>query len=475
MSRRLAAAILLSAAWTVVRLAAEQDAPPPTMATVLEASTATDWQPLDPANTLHMNVGGGEVVIRLAPELAPAHVANIKALVAERFFDGAAVTRSQENYVVQWGDPAPEGEPRLPLGAAKRSLAPEFDRPLTDAPPLVLLKDPDPYADQTGFALGLPIARDPTAGRIWLIHCYGMVGVGRDVAPDSGNGSELYVVIGHAPRHLDRNVTLVGRVVRGMEHLSTLPRGTGRLGFYERSEEHAPIESIRLGSELPAAERARLEYLRTDTPTFEALIAARRTRTESWFARPTGRIGVCNVPLPVRSTPPISDPTVGSVEEVAARAVAAIRDRDFETLGRLADPTRGVTFTAYGYVRPGHDVKLTAQQLAVAASDRTVRRWGELDGTGNPIELTLEGYWERFVYDVDFAAAAESAWDRRLGQGNSLDNSSEVYPGARVVEYHFPGFDPDLQGLDWRSLRLVLAPAGDRWHLVGVIHDQWTI
>ena len=135
---------------------------------------------------------------------------------------------------------------------------------------------------------------------MWLTHCYGMVGVGRDVALDSGNGGELYVVIGHAPRHLDLNVTLVGRVVQGIEVLSTLPRGTGPLGFYEDPEQFVEIESMRLGSDIPEAEWQDLEILRTDTPTFEALIESRRNRHESWFASPTGRIGLCNVPLPVR-------------------------------------------------------------------------------------------------------------------------------------------------------------------------------
>lgn len=135
---------------------------------------------------------------------------------------------------------------------------------------------------------------------MWLTHCYGMVGVGRDVALDSGNGGEMYVVIGHAPRHLDLNVTLVGRVVQGVEHLSTLPRGTGPLGFYEDPEQFVEIESIRLGSEIPRADWQDLEILRTDTPTFEALIESRRNRHESWFASPTGRVGLCNVPLPVR-------------------------------------------------------------------------------------------------------------------------------------------------------------------------------
>lgn len=273
---------------------------PPTMAQVLEQSTASDWRPLDPARTLYMELASGRVVIELAPEFAPRHVANIKSLVAERFFDGVAVMRSQENYVVQWGDPTPEGEERRSLGKAKSSLEPEFDGPLGSDLSITELQDADAYASLVGFAHGLPVAGDRESGRRWLAHCYGMVGVGRDVAPESGSGAELYVVIGHSPRHLDLNVTLVGRVIEGMEHLSTLPRGTGPLGFYETAEEYAPIESIRLGSELPAAERAALELMRTDTAAFRALIAARRTRTESWFVEPTGHLGLCNVPLPVR-------------------------------------------------------------------------------------------------------------------------------------------------------------------------------
>ena len=87
----------------------------------------------------------------------------------------------------------------------------------------------------------------------WLTHCYGSVGVGRDVDSDSGGGTELYAVIGNAPRHLDRNITLVGRVVQGMELLSVLPRGTGALGFYEKAEQRVPIKSIRVAADVPAA------------------------------------------------------------------------------------------------------------------------------------------------------------------------------------------------------------------------------
>jgi peptidylprolyl isomerase len=124
------------------------------------------------------------------------------------------------------------------------------------------------------------------------------------VASDSGGGTDLYVVTGHAPRHLDRNVTLLGRVVKGMEMLSVLPRGTGALGFYERPEQRIPVRSVRVAADVPPAERTPLEVLRTDTPAFAALIESRRNRREEWFDDPVGRIELCNVPLPVRPAEP---------------------------------------------------------------------------------------------------------------------------------------------------------------------------
>jgi peptidylprolyl isomerase len=152
-----------------------------------------------------------------------------------------------------------------------------------------------------GFSGGFPAVRDAARGEAWLAHCYAMVGAGRDEAPDSGGGTELYAVIGHAPRHLDRNVTLLGRVVQGIEQLSSLPRGTGALGFYEKAAQRVPLRRVRMAADLPAAQRPVLEALRTDTATWTAFVDARRNRHESWFAEPTGHIEVCNVPLPVRA------------------------------------------------------------------------------------------------------------------------------------------------------------------------------
>src|SRR5919106_2167227 len=220
---------------------ATQPAPKPmTSAEVLTASTPADWRALDPENTLYLELPKGRVVIELAPHFAPAHAANIRALAREQYYDGLWIVRSQDNYVTQWGDPEEDEKKRKPIRAAKATLPPEFTRASDDLP-FTVLADGDVYADEVGHANGFPAARDGKAA--WLAHCYAMVGSGRGNTADSGGGAELYVVIGHAPRHLDRNITLVGRVFQGMELLSSLPRGTGPLGFYEKASQRVKIGS----------------------------------------------------------------------------------------------------------------------------------------------------------------------------------------------------------------------------------------
>lgn len=274
---------------------------PLTMAEVLANSKPADWRPLEPENTLYIELKTGRVVIELAPTFAPRHVANVKALARENYFDGLAIVRAQDNYVVQLADPDAEKPERArKIQAARKTLPPEFDRALDRTVPFTRLADGDIYAPEVGFSNGFPAARDPKTGKMWLTHCYGMVGAGRDVGIDTGGGAELYVVIGHSPRQLDRNVTLLGRVVKGMELLSTLPRGTGPLGFYEKPEQHVPLRAVRVAADIPPAERTELEVMRTDSRAFTDLIESRRNRREEWFATPGGHIEICNVPIPVR-------------------------------------------------------------------------------------------------------------------------------------------------------------------------------
>lgn len=274
--------------------------PPPASADVLAASAPGDWRSLDPENTIYMELASGRVILELAPAFAPNHAANIKALVREGYFDGLVILRVQDNYVVQWGDPVEDPAKQRPIRAAKAALPPEFSRPITPDLPFTVLRDGDVYAPEAGHAAGFPAARDPDAGQAWLAHCYGALGVSRGDTADSGSGAGLYVVIGHAPRHLDRNITLAGRVVQGMELLSTLPRGTGPLGFYEKPAQHVRIKSLRVAADVPAPRRTELELLRTDTATWAAWVEARRNRREPWFLDPVGRVELCNVPLPVR-------------------------------------------------------------------------------------------------------------------------------------------------------------------------------
>lgn len=144
------------------------------------------------------------------------------------------------------------------------------------------------------------MAYDAKAGTANLTHCYGYVGVGRDLSPDTGTGGELYAVISHAPRHLDRNIAVVGRVIEGIERMSSLPRGTEALGFHKEEGQHVPISSVRLASEIPQAERPTFQYMDTQSGTFAAYLKARANRKDDFFIRPAGGVDVCNVNVPVR-------------------------------------------------------------------------------------------------------------------------------------------------------------------------------
>jgi peptidylprolyl isomerase len=275
---------------------------PMTMAEIVAAAKPEDWRAIDPENTLYLELAGGRVVIELAPAFAPQHAANVKALAREHYFDGLAIIRVQDNYVVQWGDPASDDPQKArKILHAKKYLPAEFDRVIDAKIPFTLLPDGDVYAKEVGFSEGFPIARDKSSGRMWLTHCYGMVGAGRGNTNDSGGGAEIYVVIGQAPRHLDRNCTLLGRVLKGMELLSSLPRASGPMGFYEKPEQQIPVKSIRVAVDVPLAERSDLEIMRTDSDTFRRLIESRRNRPDEWFLFKAGRVELSNVPIPVRN------------------------------------------------------------------------------------------------------------------------------------------------------------------------------
>jgi peptidylprolyl isomerase len=289
------AGLVLSA--LALGLAGRAPAKPVTVADLLADSPAADWRLPDPEDTLYMDLARGRVVIELASRVAPQHVANIRALARAHYFDGLAIVRVQDNYVVQWDDP--DHHRSAPAGVR---AAVEFSAAAGADARFEPLPDRDAYAPQVGFLDGFPAAREPRSHLVWLAHCYGMVGAGRDDPPES-DGTEMYAVIGHAPRQLDRNVALVGRVIQGVELLSSLPRGSGEMGFYIPSEPTAPIRSVRIAADVPKEDRTPIEVLRTNSATFRAVLDQRRQRHEPWFKFSPDHIDVCNVPLPVRTIP----------------------------------------------------------------------------------------------------------------------------------------------------------------------------
>ncbi len=269
--------------------------PPPKPSDPIEA----DWVAIPDDELIVFTLGNGrQVVVRLAARYTPVHVANIRKLAAARWWDGESVYRVQDNYVVQWGDPT-EKKP-LPPGVVANP-PPEYVWPRYDA--VTAMTRTDPYSIKAGHSAdGWPLA---TNGKhSWIPHCYAMVGVARDMAPSTGSGGDLYTVIGHAPRHLDRNIAIVGRIVEGIDALTTLPRGTGGgLGLYEDKAMYVPIATARLASEIPAAARPRFQYRRGDNARFAAWLKGRENREPPFFEVPSGGADICNAMPPVRRVP----------------------------------------------------------------------------------------------------------------------------------------------------------------------------
>ena len=318
----------------------------PSPGEIVAGASAAEWIAIPPENLIVMTLAPdamGEkrkVVIQLMPApFSEDWTANIRTFARIGWFDDITVNRVQDNYVVQWGDanydnPESDGEPKsLPEGLAEtdeadytvaaeaiglprlladssRDRALETDQPIVtaDATAGMILANglSDPYAQLSLPYKGWPLASDYGQGgneataRVWPVHCYGMVGVGRNLTPDAGTGAELYTVIGHAPRHLDRNIALVGRIVEGIEHLSSLPRGKGQLGFYEDKSRRTPILTVRVAADLPEGEQPRFEYLDTEGETFARYADARANRRDPFFNIPAGGVDICNLTVPVR-------------------------------------------------------------------------------------------------------------------------------------------------------------------------------
>ncbi len=288
----------------------------PTPKQIADSAPAAEWTEIAPEDLMIITLAPTEtgeerqIVIRLmSAPFAQGWVDNLRLLTKTRWYDGLWVYRLVDNFVVQWGDPASDpdaGETPRPL-PDEIVLSPESDY-VHHTGLTATVADPcaddgfdsaaicDNFAPAAGFREGWPVAWDDSS--IWPIHCYGMVGVGRNESPDTGTGSELYAIIGHAPRRLDRNLALVGRVIEGMDHFAALPRGHGRMNTYKDKNTRTLVVSVRLASELEDAPR--FEYLSTEGESFARMAKVFATGTNEFYTISAGDTDVCAVPLPVR-------------------------------------------------------------------------------------------------------------------------------------------------------------------------------
>ncbi|MEO9599101.1 peptidylprolyl isomerase [Parasphingorhabdus sp.] len=318
---------LLSAMPAIAQEADKPESPSPNA--IVDAAPASEWVTISPSDLLVMDLAPdakGEarrVVIQLMPEpFSQGWIRNIRKLAAAKFWDGTSINRVQDNYVVQWGDAGydnpesgeteqkalPEGLETVPESAY---ITPMTDDMVTNGIATHIIDQAsnddyfpsngtDPYINETSVMAGWPFGFAEEG--VSPVHCYGAVGVGRNYSPDTGSGTELYTVIGHAPRHLDRNIAVVGRVIEGIEHLSSLPRGKGQLGFYAGASKRVPITSIRLGDALGDGSVPAFEYLDTNSDVFAQYADARANRRDPFFIKPAGGADICNIPVPVRRT-----------------------------------------------------------------------------------------------------------------------------------------------------------------------------
>lgn len=163
------------------------------------------------------------------------------------------------------------------------------------------------------------------------------------------------------------------------------------------------------------------------------------------------------------------------IAETADEVMVAIKNQDEETLLTFIHPEKGVRFTPYTFVSLEEDIVITIDEMKNFFSTQNKYMWGYYDGRGNEIILTPSQYYEKFVYTADFIEAEEIGYNEVLSSGNMLENQFEVYETPIIVEYYFPNFDPQYEGMDWQSLRLVFEEHEGSWLLVGIIHNQWTI
>jgi peptidylprolyl isomerase len=259
----------------------------------LQAQDGLTWRQVAPENLVFIGMREGEIVLELNPTFAPKAAAHFRQKVRDGFFRGMSFYRVIEGFVAQAG-PGDD----IPLDEDER-LPAEFQLSRDEELPWVRVQRDDLFAPETGFIDGFAAARDDR--HVWLVHCPGAVAVARGNEPDSG-AHDFYIVIGQAPRYLDRNLTVFARVIDGMEVVQRIQRGpTENNGVIDNEVARSRISRMRLAEQLEQEERRDFYVMDTNSRGFRNLMEERRDRGHDFFVnKPPEVLDVCQVPVATR-------------------------------------------------------------------------------------------------------------------------------------------------------------------------------
>lgn len=264
---------------------------------ILAEAPPGEWRVFDQENLLYITLEDGVAIVALSGALAQTHVAQLKTLVRQGFYDGLSFYRVIDGFVAQGGDPFEERD----IGNAEKTLTAEFEASLPEfieraSDGFRAVSDSDGYASRVGFIDGLPVGIDDQSQSVWHLHCTGAIAFGRNTERNTAS-TEIYIAL-QPQRYLDRNLSVVGRVISGMEYIQRLRRNMPPESKTDPVGD--TIVAMRIGADLPSDQQRDFETLKTRSEAFMSYWEARRNRPEAFFYVRHDYLDICQFPVPVR-------------------------------------------------------------------------------------------------------------------------------------------------------------------------------
>jgi peptidylprolyl isomerase len=269
----------------------DDETPQITPTQFLENAPDDVWRPLDPENTIYMDLPAGLVIIEMKPDLAPKHADRIRQLTREGFYDGLTFHRVIEGFMAQGGDPKGDGTG----GSDKPNLEAEFTHDASEIQGFTQIGR-DRIAPRVGYIDGLPVGAQPESLRsfltarsaeLWPLHCPGVMSMARTTDPNTAN-SQIFLMIGDRRLDLDKRYTVWGWIVDGFEASRRIVRG-------EPPSRPTPMIRVRVAADVPEADRRDIRVLRTDSETFQEYLKLNGDLNDEGYVK-----DICEIRVPIK-------------------------------------------------------------------------------------------------------------------------------------------------------------------------------